>query len=233
MKFTEYQQQLQLCKMQIRALEKLRKQQVTLESQIKHAEEDIEKYEQHLKNARKRLNKLEGFSFVNAFRTWTGKQQELIEERMDVIATAELKLIETQFMREDLKDDLVDTIYKINAINEPYLVEQIKQFENKIQIYYMENEPQTAAKLNEIIEKQYLVKQLITEIYEAIAAGKEAQHKLAEAAQALHKAKNYSTWDTFLGGGLIATALKHEELDKRIVIYTVHKLHCNVSKMNC
>ena len=93
MKLNEYQQQLQLCKMQIRTLEKLRKQQATLESQIKHAEVDIEKYEQDLKKARKKLNKLEGFSFVNLFRTWTGRQQELLEERMDIIAAKELKLI--------------------------------------------------------------------------------------------------------------------------------------------
>ena len=214
MKLNEYQQQLQICKMQIRVLEKLRKQQATIESQIKHTEADIEKYEQDLKNARKKLNKLEGFSFVNLFRTWTGRQQELLEERMDVIAAKELKLIETQLMHEDLKDDLVDTIYKINAINEPYLVDQIKQLENKIQIYYMANNPTIAAKLDENIEQQYLVQRLLTEIHEAIAAGKEAKHKLGEAAQALHTAKDYSTWDTFLGGGLIATALKHEKLDK-------------------
>ena len=96
MKLNDYQQQLQLYKMQIQALEKLRKQQVTIENQIKHAEVDIEQYEQELKNARKKLNKLEGFSFVNLFRTWTGKQQELLEQRMDVIATTELKLIEAQ-----------------------------------------------------------------------------------------------------------------------------------------
>ena len=214
MKLNEYQQQLQLCKMQIRTLEKLRKQQVTIESQIKHAEVDIEKYEQDLKNARKKLNKLEGFSFVNLFRTWTGRQQELLEERMDIIAAKELKLIETQLMHEDLKDDLVDTIYKINAINEPYLVEQIKQLEQKIQLYYMANNPAIAAKLDKNTEQQYLVQQLLTEIHEAIAAGKEAKHKLGEAAEALHTAKNYSTWDTFLGGGFIATALKHEKLDK-------------------
>lgn len=46
MKLNEYQQQLQLHKMQIQALEKLRKQQATIESQIKHAEVDMEQYEQ-------------------------------------------------------------------------------------------------------------------------------------------------------------------------------------------
>ena len=50
--------------MQIQTLEKLRKQQVTIENQIKHAEVDMEQYEQELKNARNKLNELEGFSAV-------------------------------------------------------------------------------------------------------------------------------------------------------------------------
>ncbi|WP_431029896.1 hypothetical protein [Lysinibacillus sp. LZ02] len=214
MNLIELQQQLQSYKMQILSLEKLKKQQASLEHQMKHVAVNIEKYEQDLKDARKKLNKLEGFSFVNVFRTWTGKQQELVEERLDVMATKELKLIEAQLMQEDLNDDLVDTIYKINAVNEPYLIDQIKELENKIQLYYMANHQEKAAILDEIIEQQFLVQPLLTEIHEAITAGKEAQRKLVEAAQALQTAKNYSTWDTFLGGGLIATTLKHEKLDK-------------------
>lgn len=214
MNLIELQQQLQSYKMQILSLEKLKKQQASLEHQMKHVAVNIEKYEQDLKDARKKLNKLEGFSFVNVFRTWTGKQQTLLEERLDVTATKELKLIEAQLMQEDLKDDLVDTIYKINAMNESYLIDQIKQLENKIQLYYMANHHEKAAKLDEVIEQQFLVQQLLTEIHEAITAGKEAQRKLVEAAQALQTAKKYSTWDTFLGGGLIATTLKHQELDK-------------------
>ena len=65
--------------------------------------------------------------------------------------------VHAQLMHEDLKDDLVDTVYKINAINEPYLVDQIKQLEHKIQVYYMANDPAIAAKLNENIEQQFLV----------------------------------------------------------------------------
>ena len=214
MKFNDYHQQLQLCKMQIQTLDKLRKQQVTLESQINHAEVNIKKYEQDLKKIRKKLNKLEGFSFVNVLRTWTGKQQEFLEDQMDILAMKELKLIETQLMHEDLKDDLVNTIYKINAINEPNLFDQIEQLEHEINIYYIANDPQKVAELNEIIEQQHVVEQFIKEIREAIVAGKVAQHKLVEASQAIHKAKDYSTWDTFFDGGLIATALKHEELDK-------------------
>lgn len=212
MNLRQYQEQLQRYKMEILALEKLKKQQASLIKQLQHAEAEIQKYELDLKNGRIKLNKLEGFSFVNVYRNWTGKQQELKEERLDLLVKAELKLIESQLMYEDLNDDLVDTLYKINAINENYLIDQIKQLENKIQVYYMAHHQEKAAQLDEIIDQQLLVQQLLTEIHEAITAGREAKRKLVEAAEALRSAKDYSTWD-MLGGGFIATALKHEKLD--------------------
>ena len=71
MKLTEMQDKLQDGKRQLKALEKLKKQRELLDGQIRRAEIDIEKYEHDLKAERKRLNKLENFSFVNLFRTWT------------------------------------------------------------------------------------------------------------------------------------------------------------------
>lgn len=214
MELTEMQHKLQDYKRQLKTLEKLKKQKEIIDGQIAHAKDDIEKYEQSLKEARKRLNKLENFSFVNIFRTWTGKQEELLEEGCDRIAEKELKLIESQLIFEDLNDEVIDLVYKINAIHEAYAAEQIKSMENKIQIYYMANEPKMADRLNDLVEQEFLVQQLILEITEAIEAGREAQKKLVEAAEALNTATSYSTWDTFFGGGFLVTAIKHQELDK-------------------
>lgn len=213
MKLIQYQEQLRQTKMNILALEKLKKQQQALEMQLNLTKQDVQKYEQELENGRIKLNKLEGFSFINLYRNLTGQQQELKEERLERLVKAELKLIEAQLMYEDLNDDLIDTIYKINSINEDYLLLQIKDLEHKIQVYYMEHHPEIAAEVDELEHQQLVVQQLLVEIHEAISAGKEAKRKLADAAKALRSAKNYSTWDMF-GGGLIATALKHQEIDK-------------------
>ena len=214
MELTEMQHKLQDDKRQLKKLEKLKKQKEIIDTQISHVENDIENYEQSLREARKRLNKLENFSFVNLFRTWTGKQDKLLEEGYDRIAEKELRLIESQLIQKDLTDEISDLVDKIKAINEAGIVEQIKSMENKIQIYYMANDPQMADRLNDLVEQELLVQQLIIEITEAIEAGREAQKKLIEANEALNTASSYSAWDTFLGGGVIATALKHQELDK-------------------
>ncbi len=214
MKLTEMQDKLQDGKRQLKALEKLKKQRELLDGQIRRAEIDIEKYEHDLKAERKRLNKLENFSFVNLFRTWTGRQDELLEEGYGQLAAMEMKLNESRLIFKDLNDEASELDSKMNSISETYLMEQIKSMENKIQLYYMENEPQLAERLNGLVEQEFLMQQLIVEITEALQAGKEAQKKLVEAVSALDTANSYSTWDTFLGGGVIVTAMKHQELDK-------------------
>lgn len=214
MTLIEMQQKLQEKKGRLLALGKLKKQKEIVEGQLLHAEADIKKYEQSLKEARDRFNKLDNFSFINLFRTWTGRQDELVEEGYDRMAEMELKLIESQLIFEDLNKEAIALQNKIGEIQEEDVVEHIKSLEMKIQIYYMANDPQMADRLNDVTEQELLANQLIIEIDEALEAGRKAQQKLTEAASTLHTASGYSTWDTFFGGGVIATALKHQELDK-------------------
>ena len=82
----------------------------------------------------------------------------------------------------------------------------------KKQLWLMQHAPHLAKKMTEIAEQELLYKQLIIEINEAIEAGNDALSALTDAGYALHEAESYSTWDTFLGGGFMATALKHEKL---------------------
>lgn len=214
MEWQELQQQSKQYRLQLLELDKLTKKKMTVERLVKHAQRDIETYTARLQRVRKELNKLEGFSFINLFRQWSGKKDEMLEQNLDRVAVTELKLIETQLTLEDLQDDLVDIIQKINAINEKYVEQQLQKLNEQKQLYLMKNAPEVAEKLTALIEQELLCKQLIIEIQEAIEAGGIALSTLTDAGYALHEASNYSTWDTFLGGGLIATALKHEKLDE-------------------
>ena len=214
MEWQELQQQSQQYRLQLLELDKIMKKKVNVERLIKHAQLEIENYTADLKQARKQLDKLEGFSFINLFREWSGKKDELLEQNLDRVAVTELKLVETQLMLEDLQDDLSELIQKINAINEPLVNQQLLKINEQKQLYLMKHAPQVADKLTALTEQELLCKQLIIEIQEAIEAGVRARSTLTDASYALHEASNYSTWDTFLGGGLIATALKHEKLDE-------------------
>jgi hypothetical protein len=213
MEWQELQQQSKQYRLQLLELDKLIKKKMTVERLVKHAQHEIEKYTADLQQARNQLDKLEGFSFINLFREWSGKKDELLEQNLDRVAVTELKLIETQLTLEDLQDDLVDIIQKVNAINEAYIEQQLHKINEQKQLYIMQHAPQIAEKLTALTEQELLCKQLIIEIQEAIEAGGKALSTLTDAGYALHEASNYSTWDTFLGGGLIATALKHNKLE--------------------
>ena len=101
MNWDQYQRTMLQLKQQLLTIEKLHNQQQAIERQIVHVEEDIAGYERQLQESRKQLQKLEKFSFVNLFRTWTGKKDELFEQRCDIISVKDLKLIESQLTKED------------------------------------------------------------------------------------------------------------------------------------
>ncbi|ATP39955.1 hypothetical protein CSE16_07770 [Solibacillus sp. R5-41] len=214
MEWEQLQQQAENYRLQLLNVDKWKKQHTTLEKLIQHANRELKHYESELIAAKKELQKLEKTSILNLFREWSGKKDELIEQRLDVVAVSELKFIEAQLTHEDLKDDLVDLVHKINAVNESYVAQELQKLERKRELWLMQHAPHVAEKLTKLLEDELLLKQLVIEIHEAIDAGKNAIRTLTDAAHSLKSASSYSTWDTYFGGGFIATALKHDKLDE-------------------
>ncbi|WP_107838582.1 hypothetical protein [Metasolibacillus meyeri] len=213
MVWQQLQQQYTDYQLRLLAIEKLVKQKQAIEQQMRRAQREIEGYEAQLIDARKQLNKLDQFSFIQLFQKWTGKYDEILEEQFGVVATKELKLIESQLMHEDLQHDLNALSDKLQAADEQAILRQVEKVMRQKELWLMQHAPKQAAKLNDLLEQELHIKQLKKEIVEAQEAGKEARRALMDAVEKLVKAKNYSTWDTFLGGGLIATAMKHEKLN--------------------
>lgn len=211
----EWQQLHQLSEeyqLQLLEADKLHKKIENVEKLLSHAKREIDRHQLDLQNARQQLNKLDNFSFINLFRGWSGKKDELMEQNLDRVAVIELKLTEAQLTYEDLQDDQVELIDKLNAINEPYVGQQLKQINDQKQQWLQQHAAHVAAELTSITEQELLCRQLMKEIKEAIDAGNHALTKLTDAGYALNDAKSYSTWDTFLGGGFMATMMKHDKL---------------------
>jgi hypothetical protein len=51
------------------------------------------------------------------------------------------------------------------------------------------------------------------EVGQAVVAGHDAMAGLADALSALRSANDWSNWDTFAGGGLISSSIKHDRMD--------------------
>ncbi|MEH7108995.1 hypothetical protein [Bacillus sp. JJ1764] len=70
-----------------------------------------------------------------------------------------------------------------------------------------------AAKVFELSEQEGALKAYITELDEAIFAGRRVERALSDAIAALEKAQNWATWDLF-GGGTISDIAKHQKIDQ-------------------
>lgn len=199
---------------QLRNANRLREQRFLIEGQIEHAQQEITKHSTEHNQIRMKLDKLEGFSFMNMIRTWTGQQDDLRAEKIDKAAILELKIKEAEKMLKDLTFDFEQVNQKLKQINEKQLQEALNILHIKKKNYLQLHEPKVAQKIEQLANEEFITKQLISEIQEAEDAGDIALTKLGQAAASLHSASGYSTWDTFFGGGLIATHLKHDALDK-------------------
>ena len=214
MEWRQLQNEQETIHAQLRNANKLNEQKRLIEKQLERAQQDIYKHSIALNHIRTKLDKLEGFSFMNMIRTWTGQQDELRAEKIDKAAVLELKINEAKKMQEDLTIDLAQAKSKLTQINERHLQEALSQLNARKKGYLQVHEPEQAKKLEQLAHEEIVTKQLIVEMKEAEEAGETALTKLGQAAASLHSANGFSTWDTFLGGGLIATHLKHDALNQ-------------------
>ncbi|MFJ7732213.1 hypothetical protein ACIQXF_10010 [Lysinibacillus sp. NPDC097231] len=214
MDWPQLQKEQEMIHTQLRNASRLSEQKLLIEGQIDHAQRDINNHSTALNHIRSRLDKLEGFSFMNMIRTWTGQQEELRAEKIDKAAILELKIKEAQNMQQDLSKDLEQVNGKLAQINGRQLQEALSQVNAKKRRYLQLHAPHQAQRLEQLANEEILTKQLIKEINEAQEAGDVALTMLGQAAASLHSASGFSTWDTFFGGGLIATHLKHDALDQ-------------------
>ncbi len=200
--------------LQLKKLDKLQMKNKTLNNQIRKLEHEIEVYTEQLNRIKDKLNQMESFSFVNLYRNWTGKQDELREEETGKAAALELKINESKLMKQDLSKDLQNIKQELNEFNEQQLKQQLEMVIIQKELWIKENQPEKAQQLQQLAESELNCKNLLIEIEEAKSAGEEALNQLHYAFDSLQTASSYSTWDTFLGGGLIATHLKHEKLNE-------------------
>ncbi|WP_346886764.1 hypothetical protein [Clostridium sp. UBA4395] len=188
------------------------------EGMIRHTEETLEKevnrkieLEKALKDEDKDVKKLESLSITNIFYSILGsKDQQLDKERQEFLA-AKLKYDECCHSVLMLEKDLES--YKVSFNN---LLDADAEYEavlKKKEGFILGLNNENSKKLLEIMDKIPSIEAQKKELQEAIAAGDAARNELQFVVDSLESADGWGTWD-ILGGGLLATAAKHSEIDK-------------------
>ena len=131
MEWQQLQKEQEMIHTQIRNYERFSEQELLIEGQIEHVRQEITENTASLNKIRLKLDKLEGFSFMNMIRTWTGQQDELRAEKIDKAAVLELKINEAKKIDQDLIKDLEQVTKKLAQINQPQVQAALAQLKAK------------------------------------------------------------------------------------------------------
>ena len=208
------QERQSVLKMEIIKRDKLKRRQQTLGEQLEIALHKKQEYWTRLKEEQKDVENLDGFSILKMVRTWTGKQDEIREKELSELASIEAKYREMEKTVTDLEQDIAEIESELDQADWESIDNEWETLMKEKERWIYGNKQEEAARLEELYEQKTFLISSIREITEAISAGNEAKIALRRALKSLEGAKDYSTWDTFLGGGLIATSLKHSKLDE-------------------
>lgn len=201
-------------KLEINKRDKAKRRLHTLKEHLETALHTKQEYWKQLKEEQKDVEELDEFSILKMVRTWTGKQDEIREKELSELAAIEAKYREIEKTVTDLEMDLTDTERELDQVNWQSIDIEWERLIKEKEQWILENNHAESIRLENFYEQKTFLKTSIREIIEAITAGDEAKIALRRALKSLEGAKDYSTWDTFLGGGIIATSLKHSKLDE-------------------
>lgn len=153
---------------------------------------------------------LDSFSLVNTWYKLRGTFTEQKTIELEEAARAELKLREHEAMIDELgleRRDLYETLASYDGIDAKWEA-FIKEKET-----HLKQQPELREALYRLTNQHVETNEILIEYKEAIRAGHSARTAISQTLKHLDSAKGWSTYDTFFGGGLIATAMKHDAID--------------------
>lgn len=183
------------------------------EAQYKEAERLRDSLHRQLTKEQQDVIKLGKFSFANKIKEWTGKWDEQMEREINEVAEAELKYNEAAKTVTDLQAELSRLKEQAKNADYQYVDEDWEDFLREKESWIRQNDSVATATLQKIADDRIRIRSLMREIDEAIEAGNKAVRALDAALDKLGNAEGLSMWDTFLGGGLVVSALKYSEMN--------------------
>ncbi|MEO4055162.1 hypothetical protein [Solibacillus sp. CAU 1738] len=211
---------------QINELEKLKEKKKAIEKQLKIVQIDISKYETDIQQLKLQLDKTEKHSFITSIRSLFGKSD--VQEQEKLAAIKEFKLNESYAVAEEYSHQLKELQLRIDSLDEITLQNTLEKNVLDKKEWLRVNNKDRIAEIEQIDIKKQLCQRLITEIDDTIEAGKKAYQVLLTALEDMKKAKDYSDWDLFWGGGIKATKMKYDKL--KDTSYFIH--HAQMALQN-
>ncbi|MCR2822197.1 hypothetical protein [Lederbergia panacisoli] len=183
------------------------------EKRLTEASEIRDRLYRQLTKEQQDIAKLGKFSFTNKIKAWTGKWDEQMEKEMAEAAEAELKYNEAEKTVIDLKMETENLRKEMQNPDFTYIDEDWTDFLKEKEIWIRQNDSIANSSLQKIADERVSLRSMLREISEAEEAGRKAIRALDGALDKLGSAEGMSMWDTFLGGGLIVSAIKYSQIN--------------------
>ncbi len=211
--WNQLQEQQNRLKAEIIKRDKAIRIQASLKQQLVEAANRKSIYKKQLNKEQRDVDNLDRFSILNTLKGLTGKLDVVREKELAELAAIEAKYREVEKMVVDLEKEIAKVEKELMKAEWQSLDQDWKRIKKEKEHWIFHNDPMLAEKLENSYEEEANMKAIIREIEEALNANREADDALCRALKSLNNAKGYSTWDTFLGGGVLVTAIKHKELN--------------------
>ncbi|CAM3191725.1 hypothetical protein FITA111629_09120 [Filibacter tadaridae] len=157
--------------------------------------------------------KLGKFSFLNKISEWTGTWDEKMKKEIEEVADAELKYNEAEKTVTDLEAEVERLRAEMSNLAFAYIDEEWSDFLKVKEMWIRQNDSAANHTLQKIADDRIRIHSMMREIVEARDAGDKAIRALDAALDKLGSAEGISMWDTFLGGGMLVSAMKYSEIN--------------------
>lgn len=183
------------------------------ERQLQEARNTRDQLHKQLTKEQQDVVRLGRFSFINKINEWTGKWDEKMDKEIAEAAEAELSYNESEKNVVDLEAEVGRLQSTIQNPDFTYIDEEWADFLKEKTAWIRRYDSVANATLHKIADERVAIRSMLREISEAEEAGTSASRALDLALDKLDSAEGMSIWDTFLGGGMIVSALKYSEID--------------------
>lgn len=183
----------------------------TLEAEAREAAERAAELKAQLRKEERDVTRLEGASLTNFLYSALGTRDQRLQKERQEAAAAQLKYEEAVARHQALTASLAEVRQEMESLAGAEAEYQRLLAEKEEAISRAPGD--AARRLFALTEQEQALRRQAKEIEEAIRAGRRADDSLTQVERSLDSAKGWGTWD-MLGGGMIATAVKHSKMDE-------------------
>ncbi|MGI6154242.1 MAG: hypothetical protein ACOYJB_10540 [Christensenellaceae bacterium] len=195
----------------IRHKQKLEKDLVQIRESLAAEQEKYANLSIQLHKEGRDVKKLEGLSLYGLFLTILGSKEEQLEKERQEYLAAKLRYDECRSEINSLKGKVQETIKQLALLEG--LEANYRELLAEKETIILSSQCSQAQLLLDLSEELGELKANQKELQEAIDAGNHALVQLQKVQDSLGSAQAWGVWD-ILGGGLIATTVKHSRIDE-------------------